>query len=171
MPRRAFHLAGYCLKVPGDASKTAENGSRFGSRSGKPVMLARGLAGIREPDDRLASPAKTAAIRRSRMALRLDQYAANTHTAPESVAQDRSHQQGCQHWRDLRAASGGECGTDGGHAFLRSCLHNAGWINPGLTRFDGHTAHDPVAWTRCASKRATPYQARPFSDRRVTSGG
>ena len=59
MPRRAFHLAGYCLKVPGDASKTAENGSRFGSRSGKPVMLARGLAGIREPDDRLASPAKT----------------------------------------------------------------------------------------------------------------
>jgi len=30
MPRRALHLAEYCLKVPGDASRTAENGSRPG---------------------------------------------------------------------------------------------------------------------------------------------
>jgi hypothetical protein len=34
MPRRAHHLAEHCLKVPGDASRTAENGSRLGSRSG-----------------------------------------------------------------------------------------------------------------------------------------
>jgi hypothetical protein len=32
MPGRAPHLAGHCLTMPGDASRTAENGSRFGSR-------------------------------------------------------------------------------------------------------------------------------------------
>ena len=108
MPRRTRHLAEHCLTVPGDASRTAENGSRFGSRSGSLAMLARGLARVREPDDRLASPTKTAAIRRSRLARRPDQDAANTHTAPEAVAQNRSHQRGCNHLRDLRAASGGD---------------------------------------------------------------
>ena len=33
MPRRAIHLREHCLKVPRDAFRTAENGSRFGSRS------------------------------------------------------------------------------------------------------------------------------------------
>lgn len=31
MPQRALHLAEHCLTVPGDACRTAENGSRFGS--------------------------------------------------------------------------------------------------------------------------------------------
>src|SRR6516162_2260751 len=108
MPRRAIHLREHCLTVPGDASRTAENGSRFGSRSGSLAMLARGLARLREPDDRLASPTKTAAIRGSRMARRPDQDATNTHSAPEAVAQDRSHQHGCNHFQDARAATGGD---------------------------------------------------------------
>jgi hypothetical protein len=41
MPRRALHLAKCCLKMPGDASKGAENGSRFGSRSGALATLQR----------------------------------------------------------------------------------------------------------------------------------
>ena len=41
MSRRALHLAEHCLTMPGDASRAAENGSRFGSRSGALAPLQR----------------------------------------------------------------------------------------------------------------------------------